>query len=257
MIMTRTNKNVVQSVERALSILSLFNHRHDELTFNEIAEKANLPKPTVARLLNTLEMHDFISKDIISGKYRLGVRLFYLGSIVQNSFNVRREALPEMLELNRISGETIDLNIIVNDRRVCIEKVETKHDVRNFIRVGESHHLFLTASSKVLLSSYDDEKIKRLAKEQNIDVDIQKVLEDVAKVRKNGYFVSEGERVMGGMSISAPIFNHMGKIAASISLVGPAFRVGKRKKEFIQLVKKAAMNISYKMGYKEAERDER
>ena len=54
--------------------------------------------------------------------------------------------------------------------------------------------------------------------------------------------------------IAAPVFNHEGKAAASISVSGPSNRITSyyMKNELVDIVKDVAARMSHKLGYREA-----
>jgi hypothetical protein len=63
----------VRAVERALDILLCFSAEGSALSLSQIAESVHLSKPTVHRLLATLEKKRFIAKDQATSQYQLGI----------------------------------------------------------------------------------------------------------------------------------------------------------------------------------------
>jgi DNA-binding Lrp family transcriptional regulator len=63
----------VRAVERALDILLCFSAEEPIQSLSRIAESVRLSKPTVHRLLATLEKKQFIAKDPATSRYRLGI----------------------------------------------------------------------------------------------------------------------------------------------------------------------------------------
>ena len=76
----KTSPYRVQVLDRALGILELLCSDGPELTLIEFSERLRLHKSTVHRLLGVLEQHRFVEKSSSNGKYRLGLKLFELGS---------------------------------------------------------------------------------------------------------------------------------------------------------------------------------
>ncbi len=72
---------IIQSVDRALRILDLFNEHNSEMKITEISRKLDLNKSTTHSLLKTLKEHDYIKQDVNSGKYSLGLKLLERGSL--------------------------------------------------------------------------------------------------------------------------------------------------------------------------------
>ena len=71
----------VGSVRKALSILCLFTPARPTLNVTDVSRLLNVPKSTAHNLLRTLEHFDFVSQDPVSKHYRLGRKLFELGTL--------------------------------------------------------------------------------------------------------------------------------------------------------------------------------
>jgi len=82
--------------------------------------------------------------------YHLGIKLFEWGCIVQEQMEIRSYAFPIMKELAEKTEESVDLNIILDRKRVSIEKIESFHDIRRVIELGKSLPLYTGGSGKVL-----------------------------------------------------------------------------------------------------------
>src|SRR5262249_57053609 len=84
----------VQVLDRALGILDLLAGENSEPWPSEGSERRGLHKSTVHRLLQVLERHRLIKKLALNGKYRLGLRLFALGSKALAQFDLPGRAQP-------------------------------------------------------------------------------------------------------------------------------------------------------------------
>jgi len=247
----------VQSIERAMQILNSFSSDKRELGITELSNNLKLHKSTVHRILKTLESGGFIKRSKNTKRFRLGVKLFELGCIVQNQMDVREYALPVMQELAKKTQESIDLNIIIDDKRVSIEKIESPHDIRKIIQLGQSLPLYAGGSGKALLAFLPDSDIERIIKEEKIKklgpktiLDYNELKKHLKKIKKDGYAASFEERIAGSASIAAPIFDYSGKVIASLSISGPISRfTNMRANHFITLIKDSTKKISILMGY--------
>jgi len=73
---------------------------------------------------------------------------------------------------------------------------------------------------------------------------------EAERIRKNGYAVDNSEHDPEARCIGCPIFDHRGKVVASISIAGPHFRMTEeRMKSFVPMVKSASLEISRKLGF--------
>jgi IclR family KDG regulon transcriptional repressor len=244
------NSSTIQVIERAADILAQFTLEDPVLGITEISRRTLLNKGTVYRILLTLEHLGYVRRDYAENKYRLGFELFRLGSLVQAGMDCRREALPVMRKLHEECGETVNLNVIHENQRVCIECIESSKEVRIFARVGMAAPLIRGASGKVLLAFIPEDQIKVIARGLT-KAEALKLFKDLKAIRKQSYAVSKNERVPGALSISAPIFSYSGNVVAGLTVSGPVERFSERAIEKnISLVARAGREISNKMGAK-------
>ena len=247
----------IESIKRAIQILNSFTIKEKELGVTEISKRLNLHKSTIHRILITLEDEGFIVKNQFSQKYHLGIKLFELGHIVQNQMEIRSIALPTMKELAKKTEESVDLNIISEGKRVSIEKIESSQDIRKIIQIGKILPLYCGGSGKALLAFLPEKEIDQFIKNEKLEklgpntiTDPKELKEHLKQIRKNGYAISFEERVLGSVSIGAPIFNHSGKVFASLSVSGPISRFNEKKIPFfISLIKEATEKISSLFGH--------
>lgn len=102
---------IIQSVERALQILDLFNEQATELKITDISKLMGLSKSTLHSLLKTLQLHGYIDQNPENGKYRLGMKLVERGHFVVGSIDIRQKAKGWLTELSRRTGQTTHLGI--------------------------------------------------------------------------------------------------------------------------------------------------
>lgn len=248
----------IHSINRAVKILNSLAYKKEEIGITDLSKQLNLHKSTVHRILVTLEDEGFVLKNNISQKYQLGMKLLELGNIAKEQIEIKNQALPIMQELAQNTEESIDLNILIDDKRVSIEKIESPHDVRRIIQLGKSLPLYCGGSGKAILAFQSDLEIERIIQKEtlisrgpNTITDPTKLKVHLKEVRKKGYALSFEERSLGSASIAAPIFNYQGKAIASLSISGPITRFTRQKISlYVSLIQKAAYEISRAIGYK-------
>ena len=103
---------IIQSVERALQILDLFNEQATELKITDISKLMGLSKSTLHSLLKTLQLHGYIDQNPENGKYRLGMKLVERGHFVVGSIDIRQKAKGWLTELSLRTGQTTHLGIL-------------------------------------------------------------------------------------------------------------------------------------------------
>lgn len=90
----------IRAIERAILTLGCFSVEEPELSLGEIASKTSIPKPTVFRILSTLERHRYVESDRPTTKYRLGSEILALGGVALSSLSLRKAAGPQLDRLH-------------------------------------------------------------------------------------------------------------------------------------------------------------
>lgn len=244
---------MIKSIEKMFYILSFFSMEKTSLSISEITKETGYPKSTIFRILDTLEKGNYVKRNPDNHRYSLGFQFFRLGSIVKNEIGFHEVAIPIMKQLSELTNETVEINIIDDIYRICVEKIDSTQDVRNFVRIGERRPLHLGASGKVLLAftnNEEREKILKGIKESDSDVNLRKLKEQLLSIREHGFSVTRGERVTGSFAVSAPVFDHTEQMIASLTVAGPIQRLSEERiQSLIDLLQKNASTLSEQLGY--------
>ncbi|WJV53263.1 IclR family transcriptional regulator [Pectobacteriaceae bacterium CE90] len=251
---------IIQSVERALRILDLFNEYDIELKITDISTKMGLHKSTLHSLLKTMQMMGYIDQNSENGKYRLGMKLVERGNLLINSIDIREKARSYLLDLSSQTGQTTHLAILDGKEGVYIDKVEGKLAVITFSRIGRRLPIHATAIGKALLAFNSEQDINALLKDYvftrqtpNTIIDRDAYLKELELVRQNGYALDNQENEQGVRCISVPIWNHSRQIIAAISMSTLTNRVTDAEiNDYIVLLKAAAKALSQHLGYNDA-----
>lgn len=246
----------LESVERALRVLDCFKPDTPELRLIDISRDLEISKVQALRLATTLEMGGFLTRDPRTKYYRLGMRLFQLGMVVQQQSELQRVAHPFLQELVAQSGETA--RAMVPDRLgpTCIDLVESPRRYRVFGTLGGPRPWHAGTSTKLLLAYQSEERreeilarpLTRFTPQTTIDPDQLRI--QLAKIRANGYHISASDLEENATAIAAPIYDRAGEVVASISVSGPTDRIQKTGEESVlRWVLAAAGDISRSLGH--------
>jgi DNA-binding IclR family transcriptional regulator len=223
----------------------------------ELSRELDINKSTVSKILSTLAAHRYLAQNHENRKYRLGLRLFELGSLVAYQMDLQKIALPYMEELNKKVQETVHLVVMDSFEIVYINKVESSQSLRIGTRVGGRLPAYCTGVGKVLLSALPPEELKQFLKKARLKrltpytiTDPEKLKRELQQIRSHGYALDNEEFSEGLMCVAAPIFNYSQREIAAISISGPTNRIKEKKVEqLISLVKKTAQQISRQLGF--------
>lgn len=258
--MEYSNKVLNNSLDKALTLLTYFNSDRRVIGLSELSRLSKMPKATVYRMLSTLQLHGFVSKVSIVGKdnqYKLGLRFLEYGKLVSEDLEIKKIALPYMEKLRDKVNECVQLIIKDNDEAVYIEKLECTQLIRLYTRTGRRAPLYGGACPRAILTFLTDEEIEKILDSvpltkitEGTIVDREKLSELIKQDRKRGYTISYGELEPETIAVGAPIFNHMGNVAASISVAGPDSRFTEKEIPYIiDELLKTTKDISKALGY--------
>jgi IclR family KDG regulon transcriptional repressor len=244
----------LRTVQRALDILGCFSLQETELSLTEIANKIALAKSTTTRLLTTLERNGLIIKNQETLKYKLGHKLYCLGHIAGKSMEIREVAYPIMKELRDETKETVNLYLLEDEYRVCIEQCEGLQSLRHLVKIGEKLPLWAGAGGKVLLAYQSEKFQEQIYRLVTSEQRLAKLKSELEIIRKEECAFSQDEREAGLSAIAAPIFGINGKVSACISISGPTQRFSLEVIYDLKIMlKQQASIISTNMGYTKRE----
>jgi len=248
--------NGIRAVERAAAILKAFSPTSPSLGVTELARRLGLHKSTIHRLLATLEHEGFVVQDAEGGRYRLGLQLFELGSLVINSMELQKIARSYLEEVHRACGETVHLAILDEGEVVYIDKIESTRQLRMHSLIGRRSPAHCTGLGKVLLAWLPapalDQVIRRgLRTYTSRTISSPDMLRNhLALVRQRGYAIDDGEHEELIRCAAAPVFDHTGQVVAAVSIASVGVDVeSPRFEEYIGLVQSCTRSISHALGH--------
>lgn len=250
--------DVVQSVDRALSILETLSDYNEGLGVTEISDRIGLHKSTVHRLLGTLIYKGYVTQDSESNKYKITLKLFELGNKKVEDLDILTVSKPYTKELMGKVNEVVHFVIREGNNIVYIDKVEADNTIRMASTIGRRSPLYCTAVGKAILAQLSDKEVEKIWNSSKIEklteftiTDLKEMKEELEKVRQKGYAIDNEENELGVRCAGAPVFNRFGKVEGAISISGPTIRITEDKaEEFAKEVVKYAGLISKELGYK-------
>ena len=255
----RQNKSPyqIQVLDRALAVLKALSHEGPDLTLAELSQMLHLHKSTAHRLIMVLEGHKLIERNSKTGTYRLGMKLFELGTRAVSQLDLRERARPILERLVRETDETVHLCVYDNGEVVYVDKVEPARSVRLASTVGRRMPAFCTAVGKAIMAILPEEQTEAAVQKYGLRPLTRKTIgslaelkSELAKVRKAGYAVDDEENEEGVCCVGAVVRGGSGDVAAAISVSGPSFRIPSYKIPIVaKVVINAAAALSAELGY--------
>ncbi|GAA4849059.1 IclR family transcriptional regulator [Saccharopolyspora rosea] len=214
-----------QSLERGLTVLTEL--AAGPQTLDQLAHRLGVHKSTAMRLLRTLEAGRFVRRADVH-HYRLGSALFDLAHRALEDLDVRGVARRHLDALGETTGHTVHLATLDDDQVVYIDKVDSRHPVRMYSRIGRRAPLHCTAVGKALVADWPAQRRRQLAERLGYPpltartiTSAEAFLAELDRVRALGYAVDRNEHEDFIHCIGAPIRNDRGEVVAAVSLSVP------------------------------------
>ena len=253
----RTRKRTrLSSVANSLRLIRAFSEDQYEIGISDLAKRLGLAKSTVHRLASTLLEQGMLEQNAGDGKYRLGLTLFELGTLVRRKMDFTMEARPFLRSLLEKTGETVHLGILDHDSVLYVISLESKQALRMGSKVGTRAPVHATAVGKALLAFQPEEEAARViarglaVSAPNTIVDAKSLQRELAVVRARNYALDDEESEVGLRSIAAPIRSDAGHVIAAISIAGPVHRMTRKTLlGWVRELVEAADAVSQRLGW--------
>jgi DNA-binding IclR family transcriptional regulator len=249
----RTMGNV--SLQNGLDVLLLYDTSKSELTVSEIARNLGFTQSKTYRLVRTLTAANFLQKKGTK-QYALGLNVSRLGLVAQQDLGLSDIAKPFMKELARLTRESVYLSILYGTKGMLIEKIESPEPIRySHIKVGEMWPLTVGASGKVILAHRPREEWDQVIGKEGLRrytpftiTDPHQFKKHLEEIVKKGYAFSDREQFAQVRAVAAPIRNRAGEVTAALAIIGPAYRMPKKRvREFADVAALFSEKISQRV----------
>ncbi|TFV63188.1 UNVERIFIED_ORG: IclR family transcriptional regulator [Bacillus sp. AZ43] len=225
----------MRSVSVALAVLEAVSERQP-VGVSELSRAMDLPKSTTQRMLLTLGGLGWIrSSDDEPTRWSLTAKAMAIGSRHRADQEIRRVAEPAMHTLSAATGETVHLSVPEERQIVLLDKIEGRHPVRTHTTVGHGAPLHTTASGKAVLAAMPEPQAAALLRAAPLealtaqtDTDVDDLLKELERVRRQGYAVTVGTRHPDVAAVGAAILDAQQRPVATLSLSLPVQRFPRR-----------------------------
>lgn len=223
----------IQVIARAAAILRSLKNESNGLSLGQIADRVDLPRSTVQRIVGALQAEQFVIAASPDRGIRLGPEI---GALAESArIDVLEMLRPYLVDLGRRTKETVDLAIFRSKRLVFVDQIPGTHRLRTVSFVGETFPLCDTANGKACLAKLSDKQVfARLAEEQPAIADdpvrLQAYQDEIATVRETGIAFDRDQHTVGVSAIGSAFFDLQGDLYA-ISVPTPSSRFYTHEKQ--------------------------
>lgn len=247
----------VPNLDRALAILEFLATQPKGCGISQIARDLGFPKNSVFRIVATLHARGYLHRQPREKTYLLSRKLLSLGYAAIDEHNLVEKSLDVLRRLRDETQETALIGVLVDNEGVVVEQVPSAHVLKFLIRVGHHFPLHTAAPGKAMLAFLPEEERRAITarmpftrfNERTI-TDPARFEEELAEVRAKGYAVDRAEEIEGLHCVAAPVFDHRGRMLASIWVTGPSYRLRLEDSPQVAVhVMQCAEAISRRFGY--------
>lgn len=244
----------MNSSEKTATLLKLLGRAPYVHSVTELGEQISCSKSGTFKLLASL-VKTGLAAQTPEHKYTLGPAVYVLGRTYEDKIGLSKMVKPYLVRLRDMTGENASFSMLINGKSILIYREESQQLVRVMGNVGQERPLYAGATGKIL-GAYQEESVirKRLMEEpmkaftENTILSPEGLLNEYAKIREQGYAISDGELNSETIGIGAPIYDESGNVWAAVSIGAPKMRVDAVKMErYIFLIREIAKEMSEQM----------
>jgi len=247
----------IQSVQRALDILSLFNGSQPQLGIVDISKLMDLPKTTTHGLVRTLAKQGFLNQDPETKRYTLGLRLYELGTSLPGTLKINQIGTELVQRLAITTGLIARIAIWDSNSMLITQSLFPTAEYYPYQQLGPRIPAYCTALGKAVLSTMIKPELVQyltaieLTKFTSQTVTIKKQLIQELKTSEQQGYTKESEEMFLGLScVGIPVFDHSRKAIGAISLSGrPDILMTETLKDLVPDLKETGMELSRRLGY--------
>lgn len=245
----------VAAVLKVFAILQALSERN-ETGISELSVRLAMPKATVYRFLQTMKTLGYVRQEVDSERYGLSMRVFELGAKALQYPDLVEIAKPHMQRLSDATGETVHLGQLIDSEIIYVHKVDSRHMLGMYSRVGRRAPLHCTAIGKVLMAWEDPERRARILKGCDFKPILAKTITDPAeydaelqRTLAQGFGQDREEFNDHIRCAAIPIFDRLNQVVAGLSVSFPTFRYDlAREPELVAQLRDASRDISRQLG---------
>jgi DNA-binding IclR family transcriptional regulator len=234
-------------ISKVVSLLDAFDPARPELSLTELARITGLPVSTTYRLAAELVEWGGLERADGTG-YRIGVRLWQLGTLAPRAGTLREVAQPYMQDLYEATRENVHLAVRDGLEALYVDTIAGLGSIPTRSRRGGRLALHATGVGKVLLAHAPPEVLAAVLEgglrryTPHTIATPGQLRRTLADVRRTGIAYAREEMSIGSLSVAAPVVGADGTVVAALAVV---LRSGRRDlRRLAPAVRTAAISTS-------------
>ncbi|WP_423456489.1 IclR family transcriptional regulator [Ottowia sp. VDI28] len=218
----------IGSIAKCFQMLEALNTASRAAGLTELARLSGLDRSSAQRITHTLRALGYLKQDPVNKTFRLSGRMLEFGYTVLSTNELRERAAPHLEELNRRTGETVNLMELESDEIVYVARYPSRHAVSVDLHVGSRLPAFCSAAGRAILSQLEPadamtrlKNVHRAAMTARTVTDLAALSRLLAEARQQGFALNDQEAFIGDISVAAPLLTADGKVLAAVNIAVP------------------------------------
>lgn len=247
----------VPNLEKGIAVLEYLSLYTMGKTLQEIKSELDISQTTAYRILNTLVRLGYLIYNEDTKHYKLSRKLLTLGFRSLNEHNLLEIVLPHLRNLRDQVKETACFGVLGDQKGIFIEQAQGHHTFRFVLSPGKPFELHCSAPGKAIMAylpntvrDYYLAQMEFTRYNARTITTPEAYMEELDKVRRQGYAMDNEEELSGVVCVGTPIFNYTSYPCGAIWISGPKDRLSKEViRQSVEYIKDTAQCISRELGY--------
>lgn len=217
--------NKLNSIEKSLDILDQLGEPPFEYTATQLANNCGINRTTIHRILNNLIEADYVIKKSDNKRYRLGPKLYKLGSVYLEIFSSENKIVEILSEISLKTKESVGLAIRDDNKVISLYEYENNQPMKMNYRAGLIYPMNRGCYGKCLMAYHDKSKVIELLNNQTFEkvqkntlTSTDEILAEYKRIREQGYVISIEETFKFGIAVGIPLKNHDGSVSTCVAV---------------------------------------
>lgn len=250
-----SNSVPINSVVASFHIVEFMAEAGGPVSITFLANAMGTNKPRIHRHLKTLVLLGYVRQDQ-SSLYFLTSKIRYISQASHGIVELLSVARPHLIELRDKTRQTVTIGEVEADGIRNLEILRGGGAVEITSNPGSFFEFYSSAQGKIALAHDESGQLLDVARRRaalaKSGCDFDRLLNELVAIKDLGWAVAPGEVIPGINALAAPIFDGVGDLAGTISILGSIEHVAPTPSDaLIQDIQSAGRKISSELTFKE------
>lgn len=221
--MTIAERDIMAGLAKGLSVIETFTADRPRQSISQAAEACGLDRATTRRCLLTLAHEGYADYD---GKFfTLTPRVLRLGTACLATMPLPQIVQPQLDRLSGEIGESTSVSVLDGADIVYVARAAQRKVMSVTLMPGSRLPAYCTSMGRVLLAALPEAQARILlgsdplpARTAQSLTDPERILQELAVVRRQGHALVDQEVEAGLQSLAVPILTARGKVVAALNV---------------------------------------